>query len=139
MNLQNRLRTLSSGLVGLRNCIHDQQHNNGASTMDVGVNIADNGLNRIPEPGQPNSSLNPESMSFANPVNDGGVVINGHGEIMSNIPPPMPTCSSNTLTSSTTGFHENGINHGTQQQPHSHQFIHGKFTNFYLIAIDFLR
>ena len=108
--------------------------------MDVGVNIAENGLNRIPEPGQPNSSLNPEAISFANPANDGGVVINGNGDIMSSasIPPPMPTCSSNTLTSSAV-FHENGINHGTQQQPHSHQFIHGKLTNFYLINIYLLR
>ena len=101
--------------------------------MDVAVNVADNGLNRIPEPGQPNSSLNPEAMSFANPANDGGVVINGNGEFMSStsIPPPMPTCSSNTLPTSTSGFHENGGNHGTQQQPHSHQFIHGKFMNVF--------
>ena len=104
--------------------------------MDVAVNIADNGLNRIPEPGQPNSS---ESMSFANPVNDGGVLINGNGAIMSSTSiPPMPTCSSNTLTSSTTGFHENGINHGTQQQNQPHQFIHGRSMNFSFILIDSL-
>ena len=128
MNLQNRLRTLSSGLVGLRNCIHDQQQNNGASTMDVAVTMADNGLNRISDSGQPNLSLNSDVVPFVNPANDGGGLINGNGAMFPNASvPPMTTCSATTLTSSTTGFHENGINHGTQHQPQSHQFIHGKF------------
>ena len=134
VNLQNRLRTLSSGLVGLRNCIHDQQHNNGASTMEVGVNIADNGMNRIPDSGHPNPSLNQDPLSFSQIPNDGGSMINGNGTMLSNnsVPPPLPNSSSNALTSTTTGFHENGVNHTPQNQPHSH-FIHGKLNIFILL------
>ena len=127
MNLQNRLRTLSSGLVGLRNCIHDQQQNNGASTMENGVSMADNGMNRMPDSGLPNSSMNPDPLSFPQIPNDGGAIINGNGTMLSNNSalPPFPNSSSNTLTSTTTGFHENGVNHAAPVQPQSH-FIHGK-------------
>ena len=125
MNLQNRLRTLSSGLVGLRNCIHDQQQNNGASTMEVGVSMADNSMSRIPESGQPSSSLNPDPLSFPQIPNDGGAMINGNGTLLSNNSgvPPLPNTSSSALTT-TTGFHENGVNHNAQNHPQPH-FIHG--------------
>ena len=92
--------------------------------MDVAVTVADNGLNRIPDSGSPLSPLNPDSMAFSTAANEGGIIINGNGGAMvsSSSVPPMPICSSGTLTTSTTGFLENG----TQQQPQSHQFIHGK-------------
>ena len=61
MNLQNRLRSLSSGLVGLRNCIHDQQ--NGAPAMEVAIS-ADNGLNRV-DSGSSLSPLNGASVAFS--------------------------------------------------------------------------
>ena len=127
VNLQNRLRTLSSGLVGLRNCIHDQQQNNGASTMEVGVSMADSGMTRMPDSTQPNSSLHPDPLSFPQVPNDGSALINGNGTLLSNIAgvPPLPNSSSNALTTSTTSFHENGANHVAQNHPQPH-FVHGK-------------
>ena len=131
MNLQNRLRTLSSGLVGLRNCIHDQQQGNGtAAAMDVAVSYPENGLNRIPDPSQPHSSLNPEGIAFSNGANEGGNAVM-NGVVSTNSVPPMTNCVSATFTSPTTGFHENGTNHGAQQPPQSHQFIHGKLLFLY--------
>ena len=128
VNLQNRLRTLSSGLVGLRNCIHDQQQqNNGPSSMDVGVTLPDNGMSsRVPDPGQPHSPLHPEPIGFSNGTSNGnGAVMNGV-MVSSGAIPPIPNCSSATFTSPTmTGFHDNGITNGNQHQAHTHQFIHG--------------
>ena len=128
VNLQNRLRTLSSGLVGLRNCIHDQQQqNNGPSSMDVGVTLPDNGMSsRVPDPGQPHSPLHPEPIGFSNGTSNGNsAVMNGNGVMVSSgAIPPIPNCSSATFTSSTmAGFHDNGITNGNQA--HTHQFIHG--------------
>ena len=123
MNLQNRLRTLSSGLVGLRNCIHDQQQqNNVVSAMDVAVTNADNGLNRIPDSGSPLSPLSPDSIAFANTDNnEGGVMLNGNGKIV----------PSSTLPSIPGGFVENGsTNTEIQQQS---QFIHGKFRRLFIV------
>ena len=89
--------------------------------------MADNGMNRMPDSGLPNSSINPDPLSFQQIPNDGGAIINGNGTMLSNNSalPPFPNSSSNTLTSTTTGFHENGVNHAAPVQPQSH-FIHGK-------------
>ena len=100
--------------------------------MEVGVSMADNSISRIPDSGQPNSSLNPEPLSFPQIPNDGGAMINGNGTLLSNNSgvPPLPNASSSALTT-TTGFHENGVNHNAQNHPQPH-FIHGEiFFRFY--------
>ena len=125
MNLQNRLRSLSSGLVGLRNCIHDQQ--NGAPAMEVAISV-DNGLNRV-DSGSSLSPLNGASVAFSTAATDGSLIMNGiHGNgvmASSSTVPPTPPCSSATLTTSA-GLTENAVN-GTQQQSQSNQFPHGRF------------
>ena len=121
VNLQNRLRTLSSGLVGLRNCIHDQQQQNGVSTMttEVAMNSAENGLNRISSDSGPTSPLNG---AFPSTANDGGVIMNG--TMLSAIPPPPPAGSSVT-----------GNENGAILSQSSSHFPHGKLLNIIKIII----
>lgn len=136
VNLQNRLRTLSSGLVGLRNSIHDQQQN-GSSTMDVAVTVAGNGLNRIQDSGSPLSPLNPDPTAFPTVVNDGGVMMNGNGRLVSTSSiPPLPAPSSAAFTT-TTGFFENGAN-STQQEILSQEFTHGKLQTMFIWQLQLI-
>ena len=94
--------------------------------------MADDSMSRIPDSGQPNSSLNTGPLSFPQIPNDGGAMINGNGTLLSNNSgvPPLPNASSSALTN-TTAFHENGVNHNAQNHPQPH-FIHGeKFFRVY--------